>query len=474
VTLHYHAWAFELAQAVCRAGALAADAERLLVHYLTDWLERCDISRPGAEYLAWNPYAIATRLGWWSRAFRLLGKSFFAAHPNLAETLLSSMWRQAHYLEQNLEWDLRANHLLRDAVGLAWAGRVFRGQVPERWLRTATQVARQQAGEQVLPDGGHFERSPHYHLEVMDDWATLAQLLDDREAMAIAREAWCRMADYAAWLCHADGAVPQLNDAPCRAVQPHLDAGQHLGVPVPAHPHHGGRHFADSGLSVWHGQPWTVFFDVGEVGPDYQPGHAHADTLTLETSLAGQRLFIDPGCYSYDDDARRRYDRSTAAHNTVCIDEVDSSEVWHIFRVGRRARPQDVVVDVRRGGLRAAAAHDGYGHLPGHPRHRRSLSVSDACPLEVVDQIDGHGEHRLSGGFLLAPSWKATAVPGGWRLVGEQRRLAVHVTCDRPVRLELEGRLWHSDFGVELETQRLAWRYEGRLPFELTVRVEAD
>ena len=38
------------------------------------------------------------------------------------------------------------------------------------------------------------------------------------------------------------------------------------------------------------------------------------------------------------DDERRRYDRSTAAHNTVSIDGTDSSEVWQIFRVGRRAK----------------------------------------------------------------------------------------------------------------------------------------
>ena len=124
-----------------------------------------------------------------------------------------------------------------------------------------------------------------------------------------------------------------------------LSLAARLGVKVDPAPRRGCQFFPYAGMVVRHGDPWTVFFDVGPVGPDYQPGHAHADTLALETSYRGSRLFVDPGTFAYDRDERRHYDRSTAAHNTVCIDGRDSSEVWHIFRVGRRAYPLDVRVD---------------------------------------------------------------------------------------------------------------------------------
>jgi hypothetical protein len=33
----------------------------------------------------------------------------------------------------------------------------------------------------------------------------------------------------------------------------------------------------------------VLILDVAPVGPDYLPGHAHADTLSFELSLFGQR-----------------------------------------------------------------------------------------------------------------------------------------------------------------------------------------
>src|SRR5262249_32712695 len=153
----------------------------------------------------------------------------------------------------------------------------------------------------------------------------------------------------------------------------------------------GGRYFPDTGMVAWHGDPWSVFFDVGAVGPDYQPGHAHADTLSVECSYRGRRLFVDPGTYAYDLGARRRYDRSTAAHNTVTADGQDSSEVWHIFRVGRRARPLDVQVAFPGGLLEAAASHTGYDHLPGRPRHVRWLTLTPGGGLVLKDRVEGRG-----------------------------------------------------------------------------------
>jgi uncharacterized heparinase superfamily protein len=361
-------------------------------------------------------------------------------------------------LHGNLEWDLRANHLLRDAVGLAWVGRFFQGEEPQRWLATATRIAAEQAREQVLADGGHFERSPHYHLEVMHDCRSLSLLVKAPQVVGLLNDSWGRMAEYIDWLRHPDGLSPQFNDGgSCRPNRRSVT---------------GGRHFADSGVVAWHGEPWTVFFDVGEIGPDCQPGHAHADSLTLECSLHGRRLFIDPGCHSYDHDERRRYDRSTAAHNTVCIDDTDSSEVWHIFRVGRRARPRDVRVEITSDALWASATHDGYDHLPGSPRHLRRMRVANGGGLEIVDQVVGQGNHLVESGLLLAPEWRAEPIPGGWRVTADSLAATVRLNADREVALAIQSRPLHPDYGLEVPTQRLVWSYRGPLPIEVQIRIE--
>ncbi|MBE7463722.1 MAG: alginate lyase family protein [Planctomycetes bacterium] len=469
ITLHYHAWLYELLLAARERPAHSAQAIQTAEGLLDSWLRQCDLDAPGSRDLAWNSFAIATRLTWWLRALPL-------STDALKDRMLSSAYRQAAYLHAHLEWDLRGNHLLRDAVGLAWAGRFFEDREAQRWLETASRLALEQVQEQVLPDGGHFERSPMYHLHVMEDVLHLALLIPEPSVGVRLRAAWGRMAEFAAWIRHSDGAVALFNDGgfngACSPEAMLTVGAAALGLSVDARSRQGGRHFKDVGLLVWHGSPWSVFFDAGDIGPDYQPGHAHADTLALEVSYQGTRLFVDPGTYGYDHDARRRYDRSTAAHNTVCVDDQDSSEVWHIFRVGRRAKVLGVEAHFGADGFSAEADHDGYAHLEGRPRHFRRVEVRAEADLSVRDRIEGTGRHRVEGGWLLAPEWQASPTPGGWEVVNGALRVAVRLDGPDGVRLSTAEAAYHPEYGLEHRTVRLQWAWEGELPFGLTTRVE--
>ena len=446
VTLHYHEW----------APALASERPELLERLLRDWIRSCAPERAGALPLAWNSYAIATRIPNWIRAWQrgAIGAGF-------RSEFLRSLWRQAAFLAANLEWDLRANHLLRDAVGLAWAGRFF-AHAP--WLRRARELALSQAEEQVRPDGLHFELSPMYHDHALRDFEELAALLPEPGALP---EVVQRLRAAAAWLRHPDGGIALLNDAslaprPLRAPRAAEDAALRGASPF--------FYFRDQ-LVCWRGDPWCVFFDVGAIGPDCQPGHAHADSLTLEASFGGARVFVDPGTWGYDPDERRRGDRATASHNSVCVDAQDSSEVWHIFRVGRRARPIEPRAGAAAGGFDASGSHDGYDHLPGRPRHRRELELRGArfC---VRDRVVGAGSHRVEGGWLLAPDVSVAAAAGGFRLETRSGSLRVGIEGPPELARSVETRPYHPEFGSELETRRLVWRCEGRLPLEVRTLVE--
>lgn len=472
VTLHYHGWAWELARVAVGGGDLGARAAALLRRYLGDWIEHCPLHAPGSRDLAWNSYAIATRIGWWVRLHQLLQITGCDALGDLRPAFLRSLWMQAAYLHENLEWDLRANHLMRDAVGLAWAGRFFEGDQSRQWLVTATDLALEQVDEQVLADGGHFERSPMYHLHVMEDLLTLASLLPDNASRGRLRKTWTRMAEFARWMRHPDRQIPQFNDAALNgAVEPDamLGHGRDVGVNVDVALPRGGRHFEDTGLITWHDSRWSVFFDVGRVGPDYQPGHAHADTLSIECSFNGKRLFIDPGVHGYDHTDQRRRQRSTAAHNTVCIDDEDSSEVWHIFRVGRRAYPRNVSVALSGQGFRAEAEHDGYERLRDRPVHRRRIELKDDA-LTIIDSVSGAAPegHVVGGGYLLHPDWHAEPTEHGWtlRCGATPARVTLHVDTD--MQMTVEDAEWSPEFGLTLPTCRLAWRCRTEVPLELT------
>ena len=104
----------------------------------------------------------------------------------------------------------------------------------------------------------------------------------------------------------------------------------------------------------------VALLDVAAVGPDYLPGHAHADTLSFELSVFGQRLIVNGGTSGYGLGPERQRERGTAAHSTVVIDGQDSSEVWAGFRVARRARPFGLAMSTRADEAVLACSHDGY------------------------------------------------------------------------------------------------------------------
>ena len=147
------------------------------------------------------------------------------------------------------------------------------------------------------------------------------------------------------------------------------------------------HHLAASGLVRLQRGEAVALVDVAPVGPDYLPGHAHADTLSFELSLGAQRVLVNSGTSCYGTSAERLRQRGTAAHNTVIVDGHDSSEVWGGFRVARRARP--TVPQLQANGvLDVRCAHDGYTRLPGAPVHERRWLLEEGS-LRVIDTVSG-------------------------------------------------------------------------------------
>ena len=99
-------------------------------------------------------------------------------------------------------------------------------------------------------------------------------------------------------------------------------------------------------------------------------------------------MLVDTGTSLYGEGPERLRQRGTAAHNTVVVDDQDSSEVWRGFRVARRAYPRDVRVDASSEPWTVSAAHDGYRRLPGRVIHRRRWEFGSNSLL-VADRVEG-------------------------------------------------------------------------------------
>jgi uncharacterized heparinase superfamily protein len=425
-----------------------------------DWIARHPLAR---GRVGWDSYPISLRLLNWCGYFFGLHRERTAGDREFEAALWRSLWLQAEWLRGHLEWHLLGNHLLENGVALAHAGSCFAGASAEAWRSAGLAVLRREIPEQILPDGGHFERSPMYQARVV---YALAVLLDtgDEELRDLVEEPLLRMARALALLCHPDGGIALLNDSALGA-QPEtgalLDWIGRLSSGEPPPPAAGAFALPETGYyGAREATGHTLVCDAAPIGPDHLPGHAHGDIFSFELSLAGRRAVVDAGVFGYEPDERRRFARSTRAHNTVEIEAEDQCEFWAAFRVARRGHPRDVVFRERAGGFTLEGWHDGYMRLPGSPRHARTLAWHQDGVLLVRDRVEAGRSVRAVSRIHLHPECRveqtdATGVrvthPGG----------VFQVRFAGPGVLRVEPSRHFPRFGTELESSALAFATEG-------------
>ena len=403
-------------------------------------IERWIRENPPGSGTAWEPYPTSLRIVNWVK-WALAGNALDAGWRD-------SLAAQARWLRGRLEVHLLGNHLFSNAKALAFAGVFFGGPEADSWLDSARTILEREIPEQFLADGGQFERSPMYHALALEDLIDLANLARAYPGIlppiVIDHSRITRALDWLDVMSHPDGEVSFFNDsaigiAPSRSSLAAY-AGR-IGIAASSRDRDGVSLLGESGYARLENASAVLIADVGPVGPDYLPGHAHADTLSFELSIGGQRVFVNSGTSQYAVDALRLNERGTAAHNTVVIDGADSSEVWGGFRVARRARPFEV--RITKSPLMVTAAHDGYRRLSGSPIHRRAFTL-DTDALTVTDNVEGG--FRSGEGFLhLHPSLTVAAATEN-RVEVRGSRLTLSIECHGG-RLRVDRGYWSPQFG---------------------------
>lgn len=443
---------------------------------------------PVGHGVGWEAYPLSLRVVNWIKhslargaAVQRAAAGAGAVAAGLSAPAVHSLAVQARYLAPRVELQLLGNHVLANAKALVFAGCYFEGAEAAAWLEKGLVILREQLGEQLLADGGHFERSTMYHALVLEDLLDLVNLsrsfphvLAHSDVRAL-QEAAARMLRWARVMTHPDGGIAFFNDAAfgiAPAVAELERYAARLGIESPRDA--GARLvcLAQSGYVRLAQGPFTVLFDAAPVGPDYIPGHAHADTLSFELSCGAQRVICSSGVSCYGRGETRQWERSTAAHNTVEIDGENSSEVWDAFRVARRAHPVGLQVAEEAGSLRAQCAHDGYARLRGRPQHRRTLELAEGR-VGWIDEILGASEHTAIGRIPLHPEVAAERIDErAWRLDlpdGARLRLSVE---GAGLRLDAEAGRYSPEFGLTQERTVLRWRVSGALPIRVVCRLE--
>ena len=416
--------------------------------YIRDWINKNKPYKNGYWLDDWNSYSLSIRIVVWMQQFELRGNSLSEEDRTI---LLKSLVGQVRFLVSNLEVDIGGNHLIKNMKALLWASRFFDGLEANHWHAIGLKLLKRALKEQVTDDGAHFELSPAYHSQVFADFLECYSVLDDVEVKNQLESILPKMAQFLADVAHPDGLVSLFNDGginmsytpkECLLVFEKL-----VGVKIKESRiityHHAGY------FGLRH-EDNLILMDAAELAPKYLPAHGHGDALSFEWSVAGQRVFIDPGVFEYNSGALRAFSRSTLNHNTVTLDDEDQTEFWKAFRVGRRASIINRDVKIVDNGISVLAEHNGYSRLPGKPLHRRKILMTPK-KIKIDDFVLNGQAQRATSRLMLAPEIDIEKKGQQYFLIGKKFKIAIE--CNYPI--SIAETLCFLNFGHKYPTKQL-------------------
>ena len=399
---------------------------------------------------------------------------FFKNSPNLTPSIFLSIVKYLQLHGRHLETHLSTyfspdNHLTGEALGLYYLGTLL----PELkraavWKEKGREILISEIGRQVLNDGTYFGRSIYYHRYTTDFYLHFL-LLSRINQEKIGNEAENKIIGLLEFLMHAtrpDGSTPLIGDDDGGKMLPVTNnlsddfrgtlatgavifgrndfkfvAGDQteemfwlLGAEgmrkfkrlEPLAPQVTSRDFTDGGFYIsrdsWNKDSDFLLINTGKSTAESFP-HSHCDALSFDLAVQGRTILNDIGTFSfYENSSARNYFRTTAAHNTLVIDEDSASIPAETFSWFTTAQ---TTIHNRLTNSRFAfleGSHDGYQNLPEEALHRRDFLHLKKDYLIIRDFVETTGNHRYDLNFHFAPDAEPAIETGeaGIRAISEK------------------------------------------------------
>ncbi|HKP25615.1 MAG TPA: heparinase II/III family protein [Dongiaceae bacterium] len=387
--------------------------------------------------------------------------ALFRAH------LFRPLNRQAEHLARALPDGLNGAALLKASIALMLAGVLL--PHGDKWLRKGGKLLDRELHAQMLPDGGHVERSPAVMLDLLQHLLDLHHVLTltqrklpDQLIASIGNLA-CALK----LVTHPDGGLALFNDSTedesSAVIMTLMRAGatgavERDLVQLPQT----GFHRMAAGRSV-------VISDAGAPPPHGFDGHAHAGTLSFEFSHGTERMIVNCGAHPIAEEWRQ-VQRATAAHSALVVDDINSSMLLPFG--GLALTPRSVVVrrEQTEAGQWLDARHNGYEEPFGLTHRRRLFLTADGFELIGEETLSGRGGKSFALRFHLHPAVQVSMTQsshsallklphgGGWRLrvQGGELSLADSIylgqsgTVRRTQQLVVQG-------AIEDDTTQVKW-----------------
>lgn len=367
------------------------------IKLLHDWIDK----NPVGKGTSWHPYVISLRLINWIR------------EDFNDQKIVDSIYQQSSYLYNNLENYHPANHYVENLKSLFISGLNFYGSGDSnKWLNFAKKELLKTLDYQILNDGAYFELTPAYHAKILEGVLDILNVYNEEDSFSDQLKEYAKkMLLHLQAVTHPDGNLALFNDTTQEIVPKTeiiYDYFNRLGLntnPQPPSPNPKFLSFPSSGFYTYNSPKLYFITKAGKIGPDEIPAHAHADLFSYELSVNGEQFVVDTGVYEYTNGEKRDFSRSTKAHNTVTIDEVDQSQMWGGFRVGKRYEAENVTANEKNDRLSLSGEFKGYLKLVGdNLKHKREFTIlENDDSIRIKDEVTGNGKHMIESYIHLHP-----------------------------------------------------------------------
>ena len=431
---------------------------------IENWIE----NNPYGQGTAWEPYPTSLRIINWIKWH------WFC--KGLSEKAKLSLWNQVRWLENRPEYHLLGNHLFINAKALLFASAFFCLDSTSKYFRKSISILKTELQEQFLEDGAHFELSPMYHSLAMEDLLDLISISNKVPINFPYIEILKKYYKGMSWLekmIYKNGELSHFNDCANGIAPKYIDLESYalkLGITKEKLSYNKFNIYKESGFVVVKDEKSHLIADFGKIGPDYLPGHAHADTLSFELAVNGERIVVNSGTSVYGSSIERIFQRGTGAHSTIQIDMENSSEVWSGFRVARRAVPFNIEVNTStesNNEISFQASHNGYLRLKNKAIHTRKFNLSNNT-WSIEDEIRGYSNKVVSR-FYLHPEIEVRKNATGLTFSKNHIDL-IEFKYDRKLDLQLIDSFYHDQFGVNKVNKCI--QLSGISPIKMEVKFE--
>ena len=325
--------------------------------------------------IALEPYPTSLRIMNWIK---------FVSYYNLNDNKINaSLYAQVKILLANIEYHILGNHLLENGFAILFGAYFFN----DLYLyNKAKKILFKELDEQILNDGGHFELSPMYHQIILYRVLDSINLLQNNhqfqnELMDLLTQKAKKMICWLNAITFCNGDIPHFNDSTYGISPTTKELNNYaFRLNVIQQTEIKNHELSDSGYRKIKKKNYEIVVDIGNIGPNYIPGHAHSDTFTFVLFVKGEPFIVDTGVSTYEANRLRFQQRSTGAHNTVQVMDIEQSQIWSSFRVANRA----FVIDKRILNNEISVSHDGYKKI-GVIHNRKYFFYANE--IVIVDNI---------------------------------------------------------------------------------------